>query len=170
MSGYRDLSLALLGAFALCLPANGGAIGGRNAGFGPFTIKVEIEGVTQGVFQAVEGLASESQVIAGEENGEVLETPGPLIGSRIILKRPYDPVLSGLWGWRQSVLDGETRKHDGHIFVFDANGRMVAHWIFRQGWPSRWEVPRLRSGSDEPAEEIVEIVHIGLSLEPPAGG
>lgn len=170
MSGYRELSLALLGAAAICIPANGlPAKAGRNAGLGPYVIKVEIEGVTQGVFQEVEGLASESQVISLEENGQTVEAPGPPNASRIVLKRSYDPSLSGLWRWRQSVIDGEPQKRDGHIFIFDANGRLVAHWSFLKGWPSRWEVPRLRAGSEEPAEENVEIVHGGLILESLSG-
>ncbi|MBW8887707.1 MAG: phage tail protein [Fibrobacteres bacterium] len=133
--------------------------------FGPFTLKVEIEGVTQGVFQSVEGLASESEVVSGEEYGAPAWIPGPSQGSRLILRRPYDPTLSGLWRWRQSVIDGDAQKRDGHIFVFDAGGKLVAHWVFRKGWPSRWEVPKLEAGVPNAAEEVVEIVHQGLSLE-----
>src|SRR4051794_18085673 len=82
--------------------------------FGPFTLKVEIEGVTQGVFQSVEGLASESEVLSGEEYGAPALIPGPSQGTRLILRRPYDPTLSGLWRWRQSVIDGDAQKRDGH--------------------------------------------------------
>jgi phage tail-like protein len=163
---------------ALCLalagfghPASAGrpAAAGKNTAYGPFTIKVEIEGVTQGVFAAVEGLASQSEVIAQDRYGLPSEAPGGLKGSRLILKRPYDPLLSGLWRWRQSVVEGDPQRRDGHIFVFNAAGQIVAHWSFRQGWPSRWEVPQLKAGSGEPAEEIVEIVHAGLALEPLSG-
>jgi len=133
--------------------------------FGPFTLKVEIEGVTQGVFQSVEGLASESDVLSGEEDGAAAWVPGQPKGSRLILRRPYDPTLSGLWRWRQSVIDGDTQKRDGHIFIFDAAGRLAAHWVFHKGWPSRWEVLRLEAGVPNAAEEVVEIVHLGLSLE-----
>lgn len=137
--------------------------------FGPFTIKVEIEGVTQGVFQSVEGLASESEVLPGEEYGEPALVPGPSKGARLVLRRPYDPTLSGLWNWRQSVLAGSPWKRDGHIFIFAADGGLAAHWVFHQGWPSRWEVPKLTAGVSDAAEEVVEIVHAGLTLEPPAG-
>lgn len=130
----------------------------------PFTIKVEIEGVTQGVFQTVEGLSSVSDVIDQGEDGMVGQVPGPLIGTRLVLKRSYDPSFSGLWHWRQSVIDGNPQKRDGHIFLFDARGRSVAHWIFHKGWPSRWEVPILKSSSEEPAVETIEIVHQGLTL------
>ena len=133
--------------------------------FGPFTLKVEIEGVTQGVFQSVEGLVSESEVLSGEEYGAPALLPGPSQGSRLILRRPYDPTLSGLWRWRQSVIDGDTQKRDGHIFIFDAGGKLAAHWVFHKGWPSRWEVPKLEGGVPNAAEEVVEIVHTGLTLE-----
>ncbi|MDB5050645.1 MAG: hypothetical protein JWO30_3716 [Fibrobacteres bacterium] len=163
------LSLAFLGAAALALPASAGVRPGTDAGSGPFTIKVEIEGVTQGVFQSVEGLASQSEVIVQDESGSMAEAPGPLKGSRLILKRPYDPLLNGLWNWRQSVIDRDPQKRDGSIFIFDWKGQLVAHWIFHKGWPCRWEVPVLTAGATEPAVEIVEIVHAGLSLESRSG-
>jgi phage tail-like protein len=165
------LSLAFLGAAALALPASAGVpVGaGADANFGPFTIKVEIEGVTQGVFESVEGLGSQSEVIIQDESGSTAEAPGPLKGSRLILKRPYDPLLNGLWNWRQSVIDRDPRKRDGSIFIFDRKGQLVAHWIFHKGWPCRWEVPALTAGATEPAVEIVEIVHAGLSLESSSG-
>lgn len=136
---------------------------------GPFTIKVEIEGVTQGVFQSIEGLASRSEVIMTEEDSLAVEAPGQLKVSRLILKRIYDPLLSGLWRWRQSVVEGEPQKRDGDIFIFTASGRLAAHWVFHEGWPCRWEVPLLASSGETPAEEIIEIVHTGLTLEPISG-
>jgi phage tail-like protein len=141
----------------------------RNAGFGPFTIKVEIAGVTQGVFSSVEGLTSASTVVESEENGLPVELPGPIKGSRLVLKRPYDPLLTGLWSWRQASQEGTPLRRDGHIFIFNRGGQLAAHWVFHGGWPCRWEVPALIAGSLENAEEIVEIVHAGLTLEPQSG-
>ncbi|HKP97406.1 MAG TPA: phage tail protein, partial [Fibrobacteria bacterium] len=60
-------------------------------------------------------------------------------------------------------------KRDGHIFIFNASGQMAAHWIFHAGWPCRWEVPRMIASGPEPAEEIVEIVHQGMTLQTPSG-
>lgn len=188
MHPCSSLSLALISAAMLAWPAQAGEhvhhseSGGANAEFGPFTIKVEIQGVTQGVFASVEGLASQSEVLPGESaytgpeasagsetRSSPVEAPGALKGSRLILKRPYDPLLSGLWRWRQSVVDGDPQKRDGDIFIFNGMGQLVAHWMFHEGWPCRWEVPSLKAGSREPAEEIVEIVHAGLTLESRAG-
>ncbi|MEO6097716.1 MAG: phage tail protein [Fibrobacteria bacterium] len=135
----------------------------------PFTIKVEIDGVTQGVFQSVEGLASQSEVIKTQEDSLTVEAPGALKGSRLILKRTYDPLLIGLWNWRQSVVEGYPQKRDGDIFIFTASGRMAAHWVFHKGWPCRWEVPLLAASGEVPAEEIIEIVHTGLTLEALSG-
>ena len=157
-------SLILLGAAVAAWPAHR-ETPFRPSAYGPFTIKVEIEGVTQGVFQTVEGLSSASEVVGSQEDGQPAEIPGPVKGARLILKRPYDPLLSGLWRWRQSIIDGNPQKRDGHIFVFTANGELAAHWVFRKGWPCRWEVPLLAAGASEPAEEVVEIVHTGLTLE-----
>ena len=154
-------ALALVGLAAVTAPVEAA----RNSAFGPFTIKVEIEGVTQGVFQSVEGLSSRSEVIPAEDYGVTSEVPGPERGSRLVLRRPYDPLLSGLWRWRQSIIDGNPQKRDGHIFIFTANGALAAHWVFHKGWPNSWEVPLLAAGLADPAEEVVEIVHTGLTLE-----
>ncbi len=161
-------SLILLGSATVGLAAHR-EVPYRTATTGPFTIKIEIEGVTQAVFQSVEGLTSASEVVNADEDGVPVQVAGPLKGARLILKRPYDPLLSGLWRWRQSIIDGNPQRRDGHIFIFTANGELAAHWVFRKGWPCRWEVPLLAAGSAEPAEEVVEIVHEGLSLEPVSG-
>jgi phage tail-like protein len=161
-------ALALLGAllFASAPAKTRPAAVGTYTDFGPFTIKVEIEGVTQGVFSSVEGLVSASEVIDTQENGFSVQVPGAVKGSRLILKRPYDPLLTGLWNWRQAGIEGSPERRDGHIFIFNQGGKLAAHWVFHEGWPCRWEVPALVAGSTDAAEEIVEIVHAGLSLEP----
>jgi phage tail-like protein len=129
---------------------------------------VEIEGVTQGLFEVVEGLRSESEVVDPEprdDNPFLFPAPGRLKGSSLILKRVYDPALTGLWTWRRSVIEGEPQRRDGRILIFDAQGRLAASWLFLRGWPSRWEVSSLQSGRADPGMEIVEIVHEGLTLE-----
>lgn len=135
-------------------------------GSGPLVIKVEIEGVTQGLFDVVEGLQSESEVLApDDENPYLYPAPGPMRWSSIVLKRTYDPQLTGLWNWRRSVVDGSTQRRDGRIMLFDSRGRLAACWVFTRGWPSRWEVTSLKSSESDPGTEIIEIVHEGLGLE-----
>lgn len=136
------------------------------AGSGPLTIKVEIEGVTQGLFTVVEGLESKSQVLEPDDDNPYLyPAPGPLRWSSLVLKRSYDPALTGLWNWRRSVIEGATQRRDGRILLFDAKGNRVASWVFTRGWPSRWEVSALHGNQVDPGTEVIEIVHEGLSLE-----
>lgn len=157
--------VAALGVLALLA---GTATAQVPAGAGPLTIKVEIEGVTQGLFQVVEGLESKSEIIEPEpadDNPYLYPSPGRLKWSSLVLKRSYDPSLTGLWNWRRSVVDGAPQRRDGRILLFDARGRLVASWVFVKGWPSRWEVTSLQSSQVDAGTEIVEIVHEGLSLE-----
>lgn len=132
----------------------------------PLTIKVEIEGVTQGLFDVVDGLQSISEVLApDDENPYLYPAPGPSRWSSIVLKRTYDPQLTGLWNWRRSVVEGSTQRRDGRIMLFDDRGRLAACWVFSRGWPSRWEVTSLKSSDAQSGTEIIEIIHEGLSLE-----
>jgi hypothetical protein len=119
---------------------------------GPITIKVEIEGVTQGLFDVVEGLG-----LPSDSSG--------VKPDHIILRRVYDPSLKGLWNWRRSVVEGNPQRRDGRILLFDVEGNLAACWLFKRGWPSRWMVPRLQANAQDPGEEVVEIIHEGLSLE-----
>lgn len=166
--------MAVLAVLAFCFavpglaagPAAQGVAGRAGKGAGPITIKVEIEGVTQGLFEVVEGLQSESVVLEpDDENPYLYPAPGPLRWSSLVLKRSYDPELTGLWNWRRSVIEGAPQRRDGRILLFDDRGRRVASWLFLRGWPSRWEVSSLEASKEVPGTEIVEIVHEGLSLE-----
>lgn len=160
---YQARLLAVFGVLAL-LAATASA--GTPAGAGPLTIKVEIEGVTQGLFEVVEGLQSESEIVEPEDDNPFLyPSPGRLKWSSLVLKRSYDPSLTGLWNWRRSVVEGSPQRRDGRILIFDARGRLVASWLFVRGWPSRWEVTSLQSSHADPGTEIVEIIHEGLGLE-----
>src|SRR5262245_27273279 len=95
-------SLAFVGGLALsALTASAPAAQGS----GPLTIKVEIEGVTQGLFQTEEGLQSRSEIVEPQDDNPYLyPAPGPVRWSTLILKRSYDPTLTGMWNWRRSVI------------------------------------------------------------------
>jgi phage tail-like protein len=170
MSRNRFSLASALCGLLLSLPAWAGReirIPKSNTEYGPFTIQIEIEDVTLGVFQSVEGLASVSEGVPTEEYGVPVEAPGAIKSPHLILRRQYNPLLTGLWRWRQAVLDGNPQKRDGHIYIFAVGGNLVAHWVFHKGWPCRWEVPKLVAGSTEPAEEILEIAHEGLTQVEP---
>jgi phage tail-like protein len=126
---------------------------------GPVTIKVEIDGVTQGLFDVVEGLGSVGDPKCLDQKSAEAKS------DRIVLRRGYDPALNGLWNWRRSVVEGNPQKRDGRILLFGADGNLTACWTFHRGWPARWEVPRLQANAQDPGEEIVEIVHEGLTLD-----
>ena len=50
------------------------------------------------------------------------------------------------------------------IVLPDAGRAPVVRWIFREGWPAKWEGPTLKATGNEVAIETLEIAHEGLDL------
>jgi phage tail-like protein len=121
-----------------------------------------------GVFREVSGLSSETEVTeerAVDERGRsvVRKVPGATKFGDITLKRGIDNNLD-LWKWRQQVEEKgpEDARVDGAIEVLDSGGQTVATYKFRHGWPSKYQGPDLKAGSNEVAIETIEITHEGL--------
>jgi phage tail-like protein len=56
----------------------------------------------------------------------------------------------------------EEARVDGTIELLDAQGRPVATYKFRRGWPSKYHGPDLNAASGDVAIETIEITHEGL--------
>jgi phage tail-like protein len=120
--------------------------------------RVEIEGVTEGGFTECSGLVSSTDVLEYREGGDfsVRMIPGLTRFGPIVLQRGVG--TSELFQWRQQVIDGNTQRRNGSIILLDEKHEERMRWNFYEGWPSRWEGPRLRAISREIAVELLEIV------------
>src|SRR4051794_24545871 len=80
--------------------------------------RVEIEGVTQGAFTAVEGLEVSVDVVHFADGGDLLarKRPGRARYGNVVLKRGYvnSPEL---WDWFKAVLDGRIERKAGSIIL-----------------------------------------------------
>jgi phage tail-like protein len=131
-----------------------------------FDFLVEIDGVTKAGFSECFGLDVTVDVIEYREGGEVgtvRKLPGLVHYAPIVLKRGITQDRS-LWNWFKAVVDGEIIRASGTITLLDTARNPVLRWNFREGWPSKWEGPRLGAKSGEVAIESLEIQHEGLEL------
>jgi len=133
-----------------------------------FNFIVEIDGVTVAGFSEVSGLSSETAVIEYREGGNnenvVRKLPGLTKFSNITLKCGVT-LDKSLWEWRKKVIEGRVERRSGAIVLLDADHTPVKRWLFREGWPSKWEGPTLKAAGNEVAIETLEIVHEGLDLD-----
>jgi phage tail-like protein len=132
----------------------------RNDPYTSFRFKVSIDEVGEAGFSEVNGLSTDTTPIE-YRNGDAAERtvskiPGLHKFSNITLKRGFTSS-DALWKWRQSVLDGKTKRSPGTIILQDEEGKPALTWKFEQGWPSKWEGPSMDAKGDGIAIETLEI-------------
>ena len=132
-----------------------------------FRYRLEIEGLTEGVFLRCDGLDSVidvQEIEVGGENSHSRLLPGRARWAPIRLWRGVLET-DALWGWYASWVAGQGRaRRNGSIVLLHDNGEELKRWNFRRGWPSAWSGPALEGGVSELAVERLEISHEGLTL------
>lgn len=126
---------------------------------GHFNFKVEIEGVTQGPFIAVEMLESATAVIESKRGNDlwVRKTPGRHGYGNIVLRRAYTGDDT-LWTWRKAVTDGKVERKAGSIIIADGTAEgEITRFNFFEGWPCRWCLGTWDADSDGFLVEEIEI-------------
>lgn len=102
--------------------------------------KIEIEGVTQAAFAAMDGIESTTEVVHYADGDDIIERkrPGRTRYSNIVLKRGF--VNSDeLWNWYKSVADGKIERKSGSIILSGDDGSEIMRYNFFEAWPCRWK-------------------------------
>lgn len=124
---------------------------------GSYRFSVEIEGVTQGRFQAVSQFGAEADVIEYQDgNDPVLrKRPGRIRYDDVVLTKGY-VVTNELWDWWQAVRDGAVDRRAMSIILHDSAGNEIRRWNLFECWPRRWQTGPLDAEiSDRLVEQIV---------------
>lgn len=121
--------------------------------------KVEIEGVTEGVFKLVDGFGSFTDVLPFQDGDNILERkrPGRTHYPNIILRRGYTGS-SELFEWRRLVTDGKVERKAGSIILLDATKKEILRFNFFEAWPNRWHISRLDADQGSLLFEEIELV------------
>lgn len=141
--------------------------GDRNDPYGAFNFTVEIDGVTVAGFSEISGLNSESDVVEYRTGGEDItnrKLPGLKKFANLVLKRGFT-ASDDLWQWRKRVMDGQTERQSGTIVLRNEARDPAIKWVFREGWPSKWEGPAFNAKTSEVAIETLEIACEGVEME-----
>ena len=139
---------------------------GRNDPYKNYNFLVEIEGVVSAGFSECTGLSSEVEIIEYREGGDfrVRKLPGLAKFGNITLKRGVTKSMD-LYNWHRDVLRGQTDRKTGVIILLDDTRAQVARWVFREGFPQKYEGPRLNARSSEVAIETLVICCESLERE-----
>ncbi len=121
--------------------------------------QIEIEGVTQGAFAAVDGLESTTEVIHYADGNDIVsrKRPGRSHYSNIVLRRGF--VNSDeLWIWYRQVTEGRVERKAGSIIVNGDDGSEILRYNFFEAWPCRWKSFVLDATRTKNMVEEIEMV------------
>jgi phage tail-like protein len=129
--------------------------------------KIEIEGVTQGAFAAMDGIESTTEVVHYADADDIIEhkRPGRTRYSNIVLKRGFVNT-DELWNWYKNVADGKVERKAGSIILAGDDGSEIMRYNFFEAWPCRWKSFVLDASSKtkgiiEELEIVVEKIERG---------
>lgn len=120
--------------------------------------RIEIEGVTQGAFTAVEGLEVNVDVVNYMDGSDLIvrKRPGRVRYGNIVLKRGFLETTE-LWDWFRAVADGRVERKSGSIILSADDGSEVLRYNFFEGWPCRWKSFALDAAASDSLIEELEI-------------
>jgi phage tail-like protein len=134
---------------------------------GQYNFKVEIDGVTEAAFKAVDGLDSETEIIEYQDGDDMIlrKRPGRTKYSNITCKRGY-VTTTELWDWRKTVMDGGVQRKSGSIVLMNDKSEEVMRYNFFEAWPAKWKGFSLDGkGADVAVEEIEFVVEYWERVE-----
>jgi phage tail-like protein len=123
--------------------------------------KIEIEGVTQGAFAAMDGIESKTEVVHFADGEDITERkrPGRTRYSNIVLKRGYVNT-DELWNWYKNVTDGKVERKAGSVILVGDDGSEILRYNFFEAWPCRWKSFVLNASSK--TKGIIEELEIAV--------
>jgi len=134
---------------------------------GQYNFKVEIDGVTEAAFKAVDGLDSETEIIEYQDGDDMIlrKRPGRTKYSNITCKRGY-VTTTELWDWRKTVMDGGVERKSGSIVLMNDKSEEIMRYNFFEAWPAKWKGFSLDGkGADVAVEEIEFVVEYWERVE-----
>lgn len=126
---------------------------------GSTQFKIEIEGVTQGSFAAVDGMEATIEVITFVDGDGMLvrKRPGRTNYANIVFRRGFvnNPEL---YDWYKAASEGKAERKAGSTIVWDETANEICRYNFFKGWPCRWKSLVMQADVPGALVEELEIV------------
>ena len=117
--------------------------------------KFKIENVTSVSGLAIDVQDVEAKSVSGGEFREEYQ-PGTVSYGELTIKRVFRGDRT-MYDWYDKVAKGEDVRDDGSIVMYDLAKKEVDRWNFLAGWPSKWSISDLDTGSDDPISEEITL-------------
>lgn len=91
--------------------------------------------------------------------------PGQQKANTIVLKRGIMQGDNEFYEWLKSVKGNTVERRDLTISLLNENHEPVVTWKLKNAFPVKMEWTDLKAHSNEPAMELLEIVHEGMTVE-----
>jgi phage tail-like protein len=127
---------------------------------------VEIDGVTVGGVNRVDGLEHEHEVVEYQDGDDMTThfRPGRQKPGRVTIERDWSSTKE-FFNWRQTVINGKVeRKSVSVIFMNDAGEESMRVNLF-DCYATKWKGPSLNSKSSGHAAETIEIMFERMELK-----
>ena len=157
------IALVLMIASSIFLVSIGGSLSSsRDAPYGNFRFRVEIDGITKAGFKEVEGLNVTVDVVEFREGSEPTTVihllPGLSHYGPLILRYGATDDAQEMWNWMEEVLEGDisSARRSMSVIILDSEGNDVIRYNLSEAWPSGWSLGKLSStGKSMAIEELV---------------
>ena len=131
---------------------------------GNYNFSIEIDGIYEGSFSSVSGVASEVEIEEFSEGGVnhyIHRLPIRVKHSNITLEKGITKSKE-LHKWFAQTQEGIMNKKDFSIVLNDNKGTTVRRWNFKKGYPVKWEAGNLDAMGNDILMEKIEIAHEGM--------
>ncbi len=136
-----------------------------------FHYYIQIDGISEGVFNELSGFEAETEVLHQREGGlntHEHQLLGPSKISEITLKNGITGSTE-LWEWYKRVLQGppwgSSPRKNIDIIMVDQEGTPKHIWHILEAIPVKWTGPQLNAGQSQTAVQTLKFAHRGLQLE-----
>ncbi|MFQ5628286.1 MAG: phage tail protein [bacterium] len=130
-----------------------------------FQFRLELQGVFEGGFAEVSGLAATTQVEDFREGGVNDYThkfPKETTFDNLVLKRGLADTRK-LWQWHLNVVRGKIERTTITIVLQDKQLAELHRWSYKEAYPVKWTGPEIKADSNTVAFETLEFAHHGYA-------
>ncbi len=118
-------------------------------------------------FTEISGLQVEMKPIEyrnGNEDITNRKLPGLKAFSNLVCKRGSTGDVE-FWKWVKTALDGNIKRTEGAVILYDEQKKEVMRWTFSRAWPCKYVGPSFKAAGTEVAMETLEICIEELALD-----